>query len=273
MAVKGTGDNAIDPIEWDIFLKDNEAKKDKITISLGPGECLFIVGANGSGKSALIQQCFAELHRKGMHLERYAAHRQLWFERDFGPSGKQEEEIQNQRRSTVGNESLYASRTNNPSYDNFKHEYTFHNLVQQCMNFSNRMKHLNASSNQIIDIVREREKLETENPFKRFNNLLKYGKIPIKLESNSSGGNPNVRHNDNDLNISIRELSDGERFTFLLAATVMTLPPGGVLLVDEPDLHLHQSIINPFFSALIASRKDCFFYLFNSQSFFTLCST
>ncbi len=64
-------------IKWDIFLKDNE--KNKITISLERGKCLFIVGANGSGKSALIQQCISELHRKEIDFERYSAHRQPWF--------------------------------------------------------------------------------------------------------------------------------------------------------------------------------------------------
>ena len=37
------------------------------------------------------------------------------------------------------------------------------------------------------------------------------------------------------------------------------MPPASVLFIDEPDLHFHQSIIDSFFTSLVASRKDCFF--------------
>ena len=35
--------------------------------------------------------------------------------------------------------------------------------------------------------------------------------------------------------------------------------PGTMLLIDEPERHLHRSIIEPFLSALFSRRKDCVF--------------
>jgi hypothetical protein len=57
------------------------------------------------------------------------------------------------------------------------------------------------------------------------------------------------------------ELSDGERNAIILAATVLTVEFGTVLLIDEPERHLHRSIIEPFLTALFASRTDCPFII------------
>ena len=54
-------------------------------------------------------------------------------------------------------------------------------------------------------------------------------------------------------------MSDGERNAAIIAATVLTVEPGTVLLIDEPERHLHRSIIEPFLSALFERRKDCAF--------------
>ena len=58
---------------------------------------------------------------------------------------------------------------------------------------------------------------------------------------------------------SIAEMSDGERNATIIAATVLTVEPNTVLLIDDPERHLHRAIIEPFLSALFARRKDCAF--------------
>ena len=47
----------------------------------------------------------------------------------------------------------------------------------------------------------------------------------------------------------------------LMAANVLTVEPGTILLIDEPERHLHRSIIEPFLSALFAKRQDCAFVI------------
>ena len=46
-----------------------------------------------------------------------------------------------------------------------------------------------------------------------------------------------------------------------MAANVLTVEPGTILLIDEPERHLHRSIIEPFLSALFAKRRDCGFVI------------
>ncbi|WP_442947933.1 AAA family ATPase [Nostoc sp.] len=40
---------------------------------------------------------------------------------------------------------------------------------------------------------------------------------------------------------SIAELSDGERNALLIAANVLTVKNGTLVLIDEPERHLHRS--------------------------------
>ena len=46
-----------------------------------------------------------------------------------------------------------------------------------------------------------------------------------------------------------------------MAANVRTVESGTVLLIDEPERHLHRSIIEPFLSALFGQRDDCTFII------------
>ena len=47
----------------------------------------------------------------------------------------------------------------------------------------------------------------------------------------------------------------------IIAATVITVESETVLLIDEPERHLHRSIIEPFLSALFQRRQDCAFII------------
>jgi hypothetical protein len=58
---------------------------------------------------------------------------------------------------------------------------------------------------------------------------------------------------------SAAELSDGERNALLIAGNVLTAPEGSLLIIDEPERHLHRSIIAPLLSQLFERRADCGF--------------
>ena len=57
------------------------------------------------------------------------------------------------------------------------------------------------------------------------------------------------------------QMSDGERSATMVAASVITAAPGTALLIDEPERHLHRSVIEPFLAALFNLRQDCSFVI------------
>lgn len=64
------------------------------------------------------------------------------------------------------------------------------------------------------------------------------------------------------------EMSDGERVTFYLIGQALSAPENGMIVVDEPELHLHRSIQTRLWDAIETERSDCLFvYLTHDLDF------
>ncbi|HEX8432390.1 MAG TPA: AAA family ATPase [Longimicrobium sp.] len=61
---------------------------------------------------------------------------------------------------------------------------------------------------------------------------------------------------------SAAEMSDGERVIFYLAGSCVCAEPNSVLLIDEPELHLHRLIQQRLWDLVEAERRDCLFVYF-----------
>ena len=150
--------------------------------------------------------------------------------------------------------------------DDEKHTNTFDELISKWMAYNIGLTELGNASLLRREREIEEKRIKKTNPLDRLNDLLESGNIPIEFKGDLRNTHQLTAHNkDNDSDINIHQMSDGERFAFLFAATAVTLPKGSVLFIDEPEIHLHQSIINPFLLALTELRKDCFF-VFSTHS-------
>lgn len=58
---------------------------------------------------------------------------------------------------------------------------------------------------------------------------------------------------------SIAKMSDGERAALVICAEIISAPSNTVFIIDEPELHLHRSIVVPLLRALLDERVDCAF--------------
>jgi energy-coupling factor transporter ATP-binding protein EcfA2 len=54
-----------------------------------------------------------------------------------------------------------------------------------------------------------------------------------------------------------KETSDGERVALYLIAQCLAAPPDSIIVLDEPELHLHQAIQAQLWDAIEAARPDC----------------
>lgn len=64
---------------------------------------------------------------------------------------------------------------------------------------------------------------------------------------------------ESDIIYPASKMSDGERSALYLIAQVLCIPPNKTLIIDEPELHLHKSLMNRLWTALEKMRLDCLF--------------
>ncbi|MCY4132105.1 MAG: AAA family ATPase [Nitrospira sp.] len=225
---------------------------DPLTVSVEVGQQLYVVGANGTGKSALFQHWVSSAG--GSAIKRIAAHRQTWFESgnlDFTARSRRDFEMHVRSWDREVNarwmEHSPAQRQSAVLFDLVAKE--------------------NSRAREIARLVdnRQTDKAKefagkSESPFEQLNDLLGLGNLDISL-SNSNDEEIVARHRDGDTTFSIAQMSDGERSAAIMAAHVLVAESETVFLIDEPERHLHRSIIEPFLVALFAQRGDCTFII------------
>ena len=67
---------------------------------------------------------------------------------------------------------------------------------------------------------------------------------------------------------SANQMSDGERAVLYLASQVLAIPENKILIIDEPEIHLHGTIMNKLWESLEEYRSDCLFiYITHDTNF------
>lgn len=67
---------------------------------------------------------------------------------------------------------------------------------------------------------------------------------------------------------SSSEMSDGERVIFYLIGQCLAAPANGIIVIDEPELHLHKAVQIPLWNEIEKLRSDCLFvYLTHDVDF------
>ena len=224
--------------------------EEPLPLPLENGNQLFVVGANGSGKSALLQYWISS-DTEGK-ISRISAHRRTWVEsgginltpatrRRFHEDNRQLE----RRHDALWKEYSPSEKQSSVLFDLVERE----NFRARSITF-----HVDGGNTEEARKVAEK----TVSPFYRINELLERATLGVSIENSEDGGIL-ARHRDSEHAFSIAQMSDGERNALIVAAVVLTVEPGTVLLIDEPERHLHRSIIEPFLSALLQCRDDCAF--------------
>ena len=218
-------------------------------IHLDPGDVLFVLGANGTGKSSLMFHFNIQHHG---HTRRISAHRQTWMHSealDMTPSAKvqTEQHIQNEDQNI---HSRYRDE-----YAAQRASMTIYDLIDA----ENVRARAIAAAYDAGDDERLKQAGSVEAPVTVINELLRQSNVPItitihaneRVMASRASGPP----------YSAAQLSDGERNALLIAGNVLTAPEGTLLVIDEPERHLHRSIISPLLHQLFERRPDCSFVI------------
>lgn len=232
--------------------KDNE--RDKREHRVTGDNVVIIVGANGSGKSKL----GAWMERQDQdHVHRIVAQRKL-NPSEFTPL-KSFEVAENRVR-------FGADSRRNKMYSKWDEKNETTKLIDD---FDNTLADLLAERNNISNVFREEcskadaagvphpptPRAKLDQLFDTWSSIfphraLKERDSKFYAEFEAEG---DVRQ------YPAAEMSDGERSVLYLAAQVLCVPEVTTFVIDEPDVHLHGSIMSQLWSALEDARPDCLF--------------
>ena len=237
------------PIDRPITLPTSGDSKQSLTFD--DVSSLVIVGANGSGKSRL--GAWIEEHPVGRrHVHRISAQRALTFHDNIT---QRPIEIA-QKLLLFGNE----THTNNRLAYRWGNKPTGHLLSD----YDALLSLLYARERKRdADVVREVRsgKLHSNNTIpeseldilKRiWNEVMTHRELLTTndaIKAQLSGGSPYTGS----------EMSDGERVAIYLMGECLCAPEGAVLVIDEPEIHLHKAIQNRLWDNLEVVRPDCTF--------------
>lgn len=210
---------------------------------------LFILGRNGTGKSALVHYLQTQSRQLAKRNIIYIpGSRPSYFE---GDSLNMNALARSQFETHSPNWDSSPDTRIRPISGTSRNERAIFDLqaaeVQYRVEAANDIE-INGQDSPAIALLQSKS-----SPLDRVNRLLVQANLPIQTVI-SSGELKAVREN---ATYSISKMSDGERIALILIADVISAKPESILLIDEPELHLHRAIIVPLLSALIAERPDC----------------
>lgn len=224
---------------------------------------IIIIGANGAGKSKLgawiEQQDYQYVHR-------IAAQRKLTFSENIPLKSYFEAE----------NYVLYGS--NDSSYFNNKgvkwswgKEFTTKVLDDYNDVLAALIAKKNIENDEFIKLFKETnesDRNKINNPVTVIDKAIKvWQKVFPHRSIKFEDGKVITYFNDN-IEYNAREMSDGERVALYLIAQCLCVPKNKCIIIDEPELHLHRSIMNRLWIELENERTDClFFYITHDTQF------
>ena len=229
--------------------KDNS----NLELTLKAGKTTIIIGANGSGKTRLAVYLEEQLGEKA---HRIAAHRAL----SLNPNIEKISEAKAKQGLFYGNpewakdiSQRKSARWNNKSSTYLLND--FDRLLQYLFAQQNNLaveNHQKSKSGE--EITNSETKLDILQEV--WERLLPTKKLRITADDIrvSSIGIESADY-------SASEMSDGERAVFYILGQVLSANEDSILIFDEPELHIHKSIISNLWDEIEKLRPDCSFLM------------
>ncbi|KUM36432.1 AAA family ATPase [Arthrobacter sp. EpRS71] len=236
---------AIPLAQWELPVTSGEF----LSVEVRAGQVLTILGANGSGKSALAS--WMSINAPLAPLKRVLAQRKLWFQH-AGPaisSADRESYVSTMGHWDRATDSRYIDHA-----DSRRSSIALFDLLGRINSESRRVAALYDGGASRADV----DSAVGSRLFDTLNTLLERAGLHIELSVTESD-NFVAQHKSLGSSYPIYLMSDGEKSALFLAADVLTAAPGTTIIIDEPERHLHRSISAGLIEAIIAARADCAF--------------
>ena len=230
----------------------NSGEQDE-KLTLKAGKTTIIIGANGSGKTRLAVYLEDKLGEKA---HRIAAHRAL----NLNPNVDKIPETKAKQYLSYGTSGNGISISNRKYYrwDNKAPTSLLNDFDRLLQYLFAQQNNLAVENNQKLNrgenITNSKTKLDILQEV--WERLLPLKKLHITADDIrvSSIGIESADY-------SASEMSDGERAVFYILGQVLSANEGSILIFDEPELHIHKSIISNLWDEIEKLRPDCSFLM------------
>lgn len=222
----------------------------EIPISIEPGTSVVFVGANGGGKTRLAVQIETVLN---LNAHRISAHRALTLNPGVAKIGEQRalsglrtghDDLQPQIGNRIG------SRWKGNMATSLLNDFDF--LIQAL--FAEQ-------SNKALETHQKNRDGDhsSANPTKFERLVTIWDRLLPHRQLHISGDDIQVSVRGSDARYKAADMSDGERAIFYMIGQTLAAAEDMLLIIDEPELHVHRSIMARLWDELEACRQDCAF--------------
>ena len=219
---------------------------------------MIFIGANGSGKSRL----GAWIEKNDPLVHRISAQRSLSFD----------EKIIVKDHDSAEHKVLFG--TEDIEYFDKSQRWCYNYETHQIDDFNDVLSLLIAKFNlTIADYFYKCKKCENDGNSKPYTPMTEIDKLEniwkkIYPHRDIVFKDSKFFAKYNESEYSAVEMSDGERSVLYLISQVLCVPQGSKIIIDEPEVHLHGSVIETIWEELEKIRNDCLFiYITHNLNF------
>lgn len=242
--------------EYNYYLPDKNQKPVEYTTQ---NNSVIIIGANGSGKSTL----GVWMEKNSMdNIHRIGAQRSLIFNKYISQKSL-EQSLRLLQYGTDSDTDDHQSRWNYYDGEKFSYTSTLLNDYEHALSALLAKKVIEHES--YIDECKEHEfnkeqhdavpQIVTDRLQKIWKSVFPHRDVSLydaKVTAIFTNNGDRKEYNGIDM-------SDGERVVLYLIAQALCIPPNKTIIIDEPEIHLHSSIMNKLWTAIEKERHDCLF--------------
>ncbi len=221
---------------------------------------VVIIGANGSGKTTFANSIREKIESTDNGIVIPAQKILIFPTYDYIPTFKSAQSIYQSRQKEILNDkqTFNASKSDDIPYDlTKKYGSEMKILVSALLGERIARRDEYCSSIQdgdVVDIRRFRSNLD--DVICIWNNLIQHRELFC-----DNSGNLKIKYQKDE---EVKEypaymMSDGEREIFYVVGKVLLSNPSSLIIIDEPELHLHKAILNKLWDTLELKRSDCMF--------------
>ena len=220
------------------------------------------IGANGSGKTILSNKFKNYLQNNGVVI---SAQRILLIP-SFDAIPNPEKTAAKLNQYQLIDKTSKSGR----NFESLHQEFgiVLKNLLADHMSAANSYRKKAIESEKAGENIAGPESTNLDVTFEIWNSLIEHRTIScgdgINITAKSNGGK----------SYPAIQMSEGEKVMLYLIAQVLQAPKNGFIVVDEPEMYLHKTILKKLWNLLEAQRNDCIFiYLTHDLDFATSRTT